>query len=294
LKLLVTGASGLLGSKLVELALDAGHQVTSVYNEHPAKGSEVIRAELRDTDAIKNILTSRPLDAVIHTASITDVDFCERNPSLAMDVNGKTMETIARACRELGSFLVYVSTDYVFSGQTGMYREEDTPNPINAYGRSKLLGEQLTSNYAGEYCIVRTSVLFGCGREYRSNFATWLLGRLAAGQSVNVINGQFASPTLSTHLARMILEVTKRRIDGIIHLAGADRVNRYEFAVRLAREFGFSPAAILPTAPDSVSWYAKRPGDSSLNVQKATDLLNTKPMNVDGELRAFKLELQQK
>jgi dTDP-4-dehydrorhamnose reductase len=292
LKLLVTGAGGLLGGKLVELALDAGHQVYSVYNEHPPKGGEAIRTDLRDADAIKNILTSRALDAVIHTASITDVDFCERNPSLAMDVNGKAMESIARACRELGSFLVYVSTDYVFNGQTGMYREEDTPNPINAYGRSKLLGEQLTSNYAGEYCIVRTSVLFGCGREYRSNFATWLLGRLSTRQSVNVINGQYASPTLSTHLARMILEVTQRRIAGIIHLAGADRVNRYEFAVRLAREFAFNTALLVPTPPDSVNWYAKRPGDSSLNVQKATDLLRNKPMNVDSELKAFKLELQ--
>ncbi len=288
----MTGASGLLGSKLVELALDAGHQVSSVYNEHPTKGSETIRVDLKDAGAIKNILTSRTPDAVIHTASITDVDFCERNPSLAMDVNGKAAGIIADVCRELGSFLIYVSSDYVFDGQTGRYREEDAPNPINAYGRSKLLGEQLTSNHADEHSIVRTSVLFGCGREHRSNFATWLLGRLSAGQSVNVVKGQYASPTLSTHLARMLLEVTERRITGIIHLAGADRINRYEFAVKLAREFAFNPTAVSPTAPDSVDWYAKRPEDSSLSVQKATDLLNTKPMNVDDELRAFKSELQ--
>ncbi len=144
MKLLITGASGLLGSKLVELALQAGHHVTSLYNEHPAKGSEAIRVDLRDAEAVRKILTRRAPDAVIHTAFITDVDFCQRNPSLAMYINGKAAGIIAEVCRELRSFLVYVSTDYVFNGQTGLYREEDKPNPINAYGQSKLLGEQLT------------------------------------------------------------------------------------------------------------------------------------------------------
>lgn len=294
MKLLITGASGLLGNKLVELALDAGHNVSSVYNEHPAKGNEALRVDLRDTQEVRSILANRAPDAVIHTASITDVDFCERNPSLAMDVNGKATGIIASTCHELNSFLVYVSTDYVFDGQTGHYREEDTPNPLNAYGQSKLLGEQMVSNLARNYCTVRTSVVFGCGREHRSNLGTWLLEQLSTGKNVKVINGQYASPTLSTQLARMLLEVTERRITGTIHLAGANRINRYEFAVRLAREFEFNPSLVVPITPDSVNWYARRPADSSLNTEKAAQLLDAKPMTVDNELREFKLELQQK
>jgi dTDP-4-dehydrorhamnose reductase len=292
LKLLITGASGLVGSKLVELALGAGHTVSSLHNEHPAKGSEVVRVDLKDAKKVRSILFNCTPDAVIHTASITDVDFCERNPSLAMNVNGKATGSIAAACRELNSFLVYVSTDYVFDGQSGLYREVDSPNPINAYGRSKLFGERMISKIAADYCIARTSVLFGCGREYHLNFGTWLLAQLAARRNVSVINGQFSSPTLNTHLARMLLEVTERRITGALHLAGADRINRYEFALKLVREFGFDTASIEPTAPDSVSWYARRPADSSLNVEKANRLLHTKPMTVDNELRAFKLEFQ--
>jgi dTDP-4-dehydrorhamnose reductase len=294
LKLLITGASGLLGTKLVELALKARHEVSSVYNEHPTKGSEAVRVELRDAEAVRSMLTSRAPDVVIHTASITDVDFCERSPSLAMDINGKATGIIADVCRELSIFLVYVSSDYVFDGQTGHYGEEDRPNPINAYGRSKLLGERMVSDYAGDYCTTRTSVLFGCGREHRSNFGTWLLEQLTTGQNVSVINGQYASPTLSTHLARMLLEVAEKRITGIIHLAGADRMNRYEFAVRFAQEFGFNAALVVPISADPTRWHARRPTDSSLNVERAIRLLDMKPMTVDDELREFKLELRER
>jgi dTDP-4-dehydrorhamnose reductase len=90
----------------------------------------------------------------------------------------------------------------------------------------------------------------------------------------------------------MLLEVTERRVKGIIHLAGADRINRYEFAIRLAREFGLNTRLLVPTAADSVKWYAKRPADSSLNVEKANRLLNMKPMTADNELKTFKLEVQ--
>ncbi len=294
MKLLITGASGLLGSKLVELALDAGHNVFSLYNEHPAKGNQPIRVDLRDAEEVRSILANHAPDAVIHTASITDVDFCERNPSLAMDVNGKATGIVASACRELNSFLVYVSTDYVFDGQTGRYKEEDKPNPLNAYGQSKLLGEQMVSNLGMDHCTVRTSAMFGCGREHRPNMGTWLLDQLSTGQTVKVINGQYTSPTLSTHLAKMLLEVTERRLTGIIHLAGANRMNRYEFAVRLAQEFKFNTALVEPVAPDSANWYAKRPLDSSLNIEKASHVLNVKPMMVDDELREFKLEIQQR
>ncbi len=111
---------------------------------------------------------------------------------------------------------------------------------------------------------------------------------------MNVINGQYASPTLTTHLARMLIEVAERRISGMMHLAGADRINRYELAIRFAREFEFNTTAVMPTGPDSANWYARRPEDSSLNVQKATHILNMKPMNLDSELREFKLELPHK
>jgi dTDP-4-dehydrorhamnose reductase len=290
LKLLVTGASGLLGRKLVEIGLDAGHEVCSVYNQHPVDLANSIRLDLIDAQEVQKLLFNIGPDVVIHTASITDVDLCERNPTLAMDVNAKGTEIIAEACKELKNFLVYVSTDYVFDGQVGSYREEDKPNPINVYGRSKLVGEQMILNTQSDHCITRTSVIFGCGREYRPNLARWLLEKLSKGQKADVINGQYASPTLNTHLAKMLLEVAERRITGTIHLAGLTRINRYEFAVQLAQEFGFEEELLAPVAPNAANWYAKRPPDSSLNVEKAARLLHIKPCTLQDELRAFKLE----
>jgi len=292
LKFLITGASGLLGHKLAELAIDAGHDVTCVYNEHPTTRGNGVQVDLRNPGAIRKVLIKSAPDVVVHTASVTDVDLCERRPQLAMEVNGEVTGLIARICDELNSSLVYVSSDYVFDGQRGHYVESDEPNPVNTYGRSKLLGEEKVSNFAGNYCTVRTSVLFGSGRDYRPNLATWLLAQLSSGKSVNVINSQYASPTLNSHLAKMLLEVAERRITGIIHLAGADRLNRYEFAVRLAREFGFDVGLLIPGAQNTINWYAKRPADSSISIEKGTRLLNTKPITVDDELRAFRVELQ--
>jgi dTDP-4-dehydrorhamnose reductase len=291
MRIVITGASGLLGSKVAELALAAGHDVIAICNQHPTIRGNPVRVDLRNTEEIRKVLVENAPDAVIHAASITDVDYCERNPTLAMETNGKATGTIAHVCNELKSFLVYVSSDYVFDGQTGLYVEGDRPRPVNVYGQSKLLGEQEASNLAGDYCTVRTSVIFGWGREYRPNIATWLLDRLAKAQSLNIINGQFASPTFSTHLAKMLLDVTLRRITGTIHLAGTDRINRYEFAVKLAQEFGYDTKLLVPTLTEAANWYAKRPADSSLNVERATHLLNIKPIGIDDELRAFKLEL---
>ena len=291
MRLLITGASGLLGSKVAELALAAGHDVISICNQHPTIRGNPIRVDLRNAEEVRKVLVENSPGAVIHTASITDVDYCERNPKLAMEINGKATGTIAQACHELNSFLVYVSSDYVFDGQKGLYVEGDRPKPVNVYGQSKLLGEQVTSNLAGDYCTVRTSVIFGWGREYRPNIATWLLDRLTRAQVLNVIDGQYASPTLSTHLAKMLLDVTVRRITGTIHFAGTDRISRYEFAVKLAREFGCDTKLLVPTPIEAANWYAKRPADSSLNVERATHLLNIKPLGIDDELRAFKLEL---
>lgn len=290
LRILVTGASGLLGSKLAEFAIDAGHVVFPVCNQHPTTRGNALRVDLTNAEEVrKTLVESRP-EVVLHTASITDVDFCERNPGLAMETNGEATKTIAQTCNELNSFLVYVSTDYVFDGLTGLYREEDRPNPVNVYGRSKLLGEEMVSKFAGDSCIVRTSVVFGWGREYRPNFATWLLDRLSKGESVSVIDGQYASPTLNTHLARMLLEAAERRINGTVHIAGTDRLSRYQFAGGLAREFGYDLKLLVPTAPAAVNWYAKRPPDSSLNVEKAIRIFKLKPCTVNDELREFKME----
>jgi len=205
LKTLITGASGLLGSKLAELATHSGHEVYSLYNSHPCTFGKPIQLDITDRRTLHKVLTETKPEVVIHTASITDVDLCEANPELAMKVNAEATGSVSKNCEEIGSYLIYVSTDYVFNGRRGNYSEEDKPDPINAYGSSKLRGEEEATRNCSRACIARTSVIYGWGRSYRANFATWVYQKLRANEQVRVVTDQFASPTLNSNLARMLL-----------------------------------------------------------------------------------------
>jgi dTDP-4-dehydrorhamnose reductase len=287
LKAVITGASGLLGAKLAELATEARYNVYSLYNSHPCSSSNAEQVDITDEAAVRKVFADLKPDVVFHAASLTDVDLCERDPKLAMKVNGEATGFIAKACQETGSYLVYVSTDYVFDGMRGQYSEEDEPAPINAYGRSKLLGEEEMARHYPRGCVARTSVVYGWGRPYRPNFATWVHSKLAANEPLRVVNGQFASPTLNTHLARMLLEVAELRMNGILHVAGSTRISRYDFAVMLAKQFGFNEKLVNPIQTEAANWKARRPVDSSLNVSKAHRMLSSKPVALDQALREF-------
>jgi dTDP-4-dehydrorhamnose reductase len=292
LRLLITGASGLLGSKLVRLAIDSGHEVHSLYLEHSLPEGQPQRLDITDQGAVEKTLADKLPEVVIHAASITDLDLCEQNPELAFRVNATATGFLAEACRKVGIFLIYVSTDYVFDGEQGNYREHDQPNPVNVYGKSKLLGEQEVIRKAEDFCIARTSVLFGWGRKHRSNFATWVYEKSRAGQRINVVTDQYATPTLSSNLGRMLLEAAERRMNGTFHLSGSTRVNRYDFAVLLARRFGFDEKLLTPVKAEAIHWIARRPFDSSLNVAKAHEILTNKPATLSEALNEFAEEAQ--
>lgn len=287
MKLIITGASGLLGGKLVKLAIDVGHEVYSVYKTHPPIDGRAERIDLTDGAAVDKFVVKRSPEVVIHAASVTDVDLCEVEPELAARVNTEATRFVAEACRRVGAFLVYLSTDYVFDGLRGNYKEQDEPHPINAYGYSKLFGEQQVRRCGNDFCIARTSVVYGWGRDYRPNFAAWIFHRLEQNRKVEVVTDQYASPTLNSNLAKMLLEVVERRLQGVWHLAGSTRTNRYEFAILLAQRCGFNEKLLVPVESHSVAWKAKRPFDSSLDVTKALETLNNKPAPLEEGLKEF-------
>jgi len=285
-KIIVTGAGGLLGYVLVRQALASGFDVCSLDFEHMPDCGRPIQMDLTDSSSVKSrIETERP-EVVINTASLTDVDLCERQPELAKRVNGAAPGNLAEACEGAGAFLIHLSTDYVFDGNNGNYNENDQPAPLNQYGASKLLGEELVMCNKNT-CVARTSVIYGWGRSFRPNFGTWLYSKLSKGEKINVVSDQFASPTLNTNLADMILELAERRWRGVIHLAGATRINRFDFAIKLANAFRFEPSLITSVKSDTSSWIATRPRDSSLDVTRAKSILNAKPLTVEEALREF-------
>jgi dTDP-4-dehydrorhamnose reductase len=290
LKLLITGASGLVGARLTEAASRASHDVVETYSQHQISRPNALQVDIRDKKTIETIMKKTSPDVTIHLASLTDVDLCEREPELANSVNANATHVLAEECLNSGSHFVYVSTDYVFDGKRGNYREDDQPNPVNTYGRSKLRGEEVTRATSDEFCVTRTSVVYGWGRSSRQNFGSWAYSELKAGRPVKVVENQYCSPTLNSQLARMLLEVAEAHLSGTIHLAGASRLSRYEFAQELANEFNFEIKLIVPINSKTSTWFAQRPLDSSLNVNKAHKLLSNKPVDIKNSLREFALE----
>jgi len=291
-KLLVTGASGLLGSKLPKLATKKSFQVYSVYHQHtPQQGTPIQFDISKKTSTEKTFNEIKP-DIVVHAAALTHVDRCETQKELAWKINVQGTENIAKLCRRNRTYLVYVSTDYVFNGEKGNYREADLPAPINHYGTTKLKGEEYAQSLALDVCIARTSVVYGSiPATGKTNFALWLLDKLRRDEEVKIVTDQTNSPTLNTNLANMILEIVDRRLTGIYHLAGATALSRYDFAKALAEEFNLNTQLIKPVTSREIAWKAKRPRNSSLNVAKATQTLGSKPLKIHEALRELREEL---
>jgi len=287
MKVFITGGSGLLGSKIAEIALEKyGHEVYAGYCHNKPEFGEPVKFDLTKERYLEVIYIIRP-EIIIYTAALTNVDECEANKELAYKINAEGTKRAAQIAKNLGAFLVYVSTDYVFSGDKGMYKEEDEPNPVDYYGYTKLLGEKYCD------CIARPCVIYGAKpASGKVNFALWLINNLRNGEEVKIVTDQFITPTLNTNLARMLLELAKRELKGIFHLAGATRVSRYDFALRIANKFDLDKNSITPSRMAEMRWIAKRPEDSSLDTSKASRYLKEKPYNLDKALGILKEELQ--
>ena len=287
LKLLITGASGLVGYKTAQLALEKSHEVYSAYNEHQIKIGTPIKLDITSQRAVSETISREKPEAIIHTAAYTNVDGCDINRDLAWKVNAEATKYIAKSSAEINAHLTYVSTDYIFDGEKGLYSEEDSPNPINHYGYTKLKGEEMVRKHSREWCIARTSVVYGWGKT-KLNFATWIITNLRQGKEVKIITDQYVSPTLNINLAEMLLEIVERKITDIIHTAGATRISRFKFSTRLAEVFNLNINLVKPTSMDEMSWKAERPRDSSLNVNKALMVMNRKPLKLNQALEIMK------
>jgi dTDP-4-dehydrorhamnose reductase len=289
MRVFITGGSGLLGSKVAEIALERGFEVYSGYNSHVPASGEPVKIDLVNPGSIIEAIESVKPDVIIHSAALTDVDRCEKEGELAYRINVEGTKVIAETARKLNSFMVYVSTDYVFDGSRGMYKEDDEANPVNYYGYTKLMGEK----YCQDFCIARACVIYGAKpASGKVNFALWLIEKLEKGENVRIVTDQYITPTLNTNLAKMVLEVAEKEVRGVFHLAGSTRVSRFEFAQEIARTFGLDENLITPSKMDEINWIAKRPKDSSLDVSKATKYLNEKPYTLSRALEILKEEVK--
>ena len=285
-RILVTGASGLLGSRIVKAA-KGNYEVIPSHNTkrlHPNSLKLDITRRKETFSLFKNI---KP-DLTIHTAAETNVDKCETRREVAWKTNVKGTRNVAKACSEISAKIVYISTDYVFKGEKGLYTEEDKPSPINYYGITKLEGENQVRKLCKNYVILRTSVLYGW-HSWKQNFATWVIESLKQKKKISIVQDHFNTPTLADNLAEIIVETVKRNLQGLYHASGNQRISRYEFAQQIAEAFDLNQSLIKPIKTNSMtSWTAKRPKDSSLDTNKIKKLLDIKPLDINEGLKRMK------
>lgn len=281
--ILVIGG-GLLG-RAVALACRNSYATALTYDTNPVMidGCEAHQMDL--TESVDLIRRLKP-QYIVLTAAMTNVDGCETDRLAAWKANALGPKCVASAARDIGAKLIYVSTDYVFDGDRGMYKEDDQTSPINYYGESKLAGERFVLEICPDSVIARTSVLYG-QNPVRQNFVTWAANEMKKGNRINIVNDQYTSPTLSSNLADMILSI--RDETGVFHACGSERINRYDFSIEIARAFRLDESLINPITSDQLSWKARRPRDSSLDTSKVSRF--SKPLNVKDGLNAMRMEM---
>jgi dTDP-4-dehydrorhamnose reductase len=251
MRILVTGAEGILGRAIREW-LGPRHTLYLWGRDE---------ADVRDPDRVAEAARGIEFDAVIHAAAMTDVDRCESEFDLALAVNRDGTRNVARLAGERGAVLIYLSTDYVFDGsKPEPYREDDPPSPVNAYGRSKLAGEEAAREGAARCLIVRTSWVYGAGGR---NFVDTMAERLGRGEIPEVVTDQRGSPTYARDLARGIERLLCTKASGVVHVTNRGETTWHGLALAIARQLG-SPLTIRPTTSDRYPRPARRPANSVL------------------------------
>ena len=292
LKFLVTGSAGLIGRQIVK-DLSETHEVFSCYDKSKPEYGNAVKMDLLNHEMISNVLLETEPDVVIHLGAMTGVDLCEKEESMAFDVNAKSTQIIAQQCSILNTFLVYVSTDYVFDGNSGMYYESSTPKPLSIYGKSKLEGEKMIQTFSSDWCIARTSTPFGL-HPTKKSFPVWVIENLKKQKQIDVFPDQFTSPTYVPNLSKMLIEISERHLNGIFHAAGATKISRYEMARIISGKLNLDEKLLRDVSINELKLEAPRPKDSSLNISKADMILNEKPQKINQSLNSFIDEIMTK
>lgn len=295
-RVLVVGSNGLLGQKVVESFVrgtPSGIWACSMEPDPLRRLQSVSYRQLDITQRkdVKSLVAEIEPDIIINCAGMTNVDACEKERNLAWKVNVAGVEHLAEAAKKRNATIVHISSDYVFDGKNGPYAEDDKPEPLSYYGKTKLASENALRTSDVPFLILRTMVLYGFAEGVRQNFALWLLNALKNGDDVRVVDDQTGNPTLVDDLAYAIMKGVELNKLGVYNIAGRDIVSRYQFAVRLAEVFGLDASLITPIKTMTLHQPAPRPLKSGLITLKAETELGYSPSTVDEGLAVLRSQL---
>lgn len=271
-KLLIAGGSGLLGSNIAKLATSK-FDVYATYNKNEVgmKNVYFLQIDLTQKEQLVKIEQIKS-DFIIHCVALTDVDYCEEHPYEAYNQNVLTSINIAEVAKENGAYLIHISTDSVFDGTEGNYKQDDIPNPVSIYGKTKLEAEQRISSIHSHSCIVRTNI-YGWNKRDKFSLAEWMLNKLTNNEELPGLKDIYFSPILVNDLAEALFKLQERKYQGIIHVAGSETCSKLDFAYMIAEVFALDKSLIRPVSIHELGVKAPRGGNTSLNILKAEKIL---------------------
>jgi dTDP-4-dehydrorhamnose reductase len=281
--ILITGSNGLLGQKLVELLKsDTSVRVVATAagkNRLPfTAGYEYHEMDITNPAVIERVAGLVKPDVIIHTAAMTNVDQCEMEKEACWKLNVTAVEHLINTCRKHDIFLEHVSTDFIFDGEAGPYKEEDEPNPVSFYGWSKYAAEKLVTSSGIRWAIARTVLVYGVAHDMsRSNIILWVKKSLEAGTPIKVVTDQFRTPTLAEDLAEGCFLIARQEARGIFNISGKDFLTPYEMAVQAAVYFNLDTSLISATDASAFTQPAKRPPRTGFDLTKSRNILGYEP-----------------
>jgi dTDP-4-dehydrorhamnose reductase len=287
MRILVTGASGLLG---ISVALEAArdHEVFGVVNNTPLKTSsfKVFKADLLVPNTCQQLFDDIQPDWVIHCAALADIDACEADPAQARQLNTEIPAELALIVARGGARMLHVSTDAVFDGQKGDYTEQDAPNPLSVYARTKLDGERAVSDVNPEAIVARVN-LYGWSTSGDRSLAEFFFNNLEAGKRLNGFDDVYFCPLNAVDLGQIFLRMLELNLNGLYHVVSSKCLTKYDFGVRIARIFGFNPDSIIPISVVDSSLNAPRSPRLTLRSDKLASQLGKKTPDINSGLQKF-------
>lgn len=303
-KILITGSNGLLGQKLMEKLINKNYFIIATSKSadrfnlsHPNYTYEEM--DITNFDHIKNVFEKHLPDIVINTAAMTNVDACELNPYACYMHNTKSVEFMVGILSALQHdnyvpHFIHLSTDFIFDGTKEMLSEDDTPNPLSVYAKSKLDAEKSIQNSSlKKWAIVRTILVYGVAKNStRNNIVLWIKQSLEQHKKISIVTDQFRTPTLAEDLADGCILIAEKGSTGIFNIGGKDYMSIYDLAVRVADYFHLDKTLIQPSKSEDIQQPAKRPPKTGLDISKARQYLGYEPHSFEEGLNIIAEQLK--
>jgi len=291
MKVLITGANGFLGYYLVQTLLEKRISVIATGRGECRlpfihdRNFQYLSMDFTDPFSIHDVFENIKPDVVIHAGAMSKPDECEMNQMLAYLVNVEGTVQLLINSADIKSFFIFLSTDFVFDGEKGMYSENDSPNPVNYYGRTKLEAEEAVKEYEFDWAIARTVLVYGRNHSGHSNILKIVKEKLEKGEAYNVVDDQVRTPTYVEDLAKGIVSIIEKKATGVFHLSGKDILTPYQMAIKAAEHLQLNSSIIGKVTATSFSQPARRPLKTGFIIDKARKKLGYEPITFEEGLK---------